>query len=128
MKKIIASFAVSIYFAFACGVIVNYHFCMNRFSSFSFYKTATDWCGLCGMHTSKSRGCCHDEVKIIKLQDDHQTSSVFFQFKILHPAITWLPEFVAGELSNDISVDHLNHSPPLLYGQYTYLLNRVFRI
>jgi hypothetical protein len=128
MKKVIASFAVTIYFAFACGVMVNYHFCMNRFSSFSFYKASTDWCGLCGMHISKSRGCCHDEVKILKLQDDHQTSSVLFQFKTFQPAITFLPEFSAAEINNDLSVDHLNHSPPLLHGQDTYLLNCVFRI
>ena len=128
MKKIIASFAVTIYFAFACGVIVNYHFCMDRFDSFSLYKTSGDWCGRCGMHIKKSHGCCHDEVKIVKLQDDHQTSSVSFQFKTAQPAIIVLPEFIAAEINNELVVYHPDHSPPLIDGQDTYLRNCVFRI
>jgi len=128
MKKLFASFAVTIYFAFACGVIVNYHFCMDRFDSFSLYKTSTDWCGRCGMHISKSHGCCHDELKVIKIQDDHQTSSAGFELKNIQPLVTTLPDFIAAEVNSDRSVDHLNHSPPLLHGQDAYLQNCVFRI
>jgi len=127
MKKLIASFAVFIYFAFVTGVMVNAHFCMDRYDSFKLYKTATDRCGRCGMHT-ENKGCCHDEITIIKLQDDHKTSSFSFQLKNLEPVVTDLPEFIAVEISNDRSIDHLNHSPPLLTAPDIYLQNRVFRI
>src|SRR3982751_84346 len=90
MKKVLGSFAVFIYLAFACGVIVNYHFCMDRYDSFQLYKTASDWCSKCGMH-AKKHGCCHDEVKIVKLQDDHQTSSVTFELKDIQPVAAILP-------------------------------------
>jgi hypothetical protein len=128
MKKILASVAVTIYFAFACGVIVNYHFCMDRYDSFSLYKSSRDWCGKCGMHVKKSHGCCHDEIKIIKLQDDHQVSTASFQFKSVQPAITFLPVFIVAETNNGCTIDHLNHPPPLLHGQDIYLQNCVFRI
>jgi len=127
MKQVLASFAVFIYFAFVTGVMVNAHFCMDRFDSFKLYKTASDRCASCGMH-AENNGCCHDEITIIKLQDDHQTSSVSFQLKNLEPVVADLPEFIAIEMSNDRFVDHLNHSPPLLTAQDIYLQNRVFRI
>jgi hypothetical protein len=127
MKKVLASSAVFIYFAFVTGVMVNAHFCMDRFDSFKLYKTTTDRCDRCGMHT-KDKGCCHDEITILKLQDDHKTSSFSFQLKNLEPVVADLPEFIAVEMSNDLSVDHLNHSPPLLTGPDIYLQNRVFRI
>lgn len=127
MKKIFASFAVFIYFAFVTGVMVNQHFCMDRYDSIQLYKTSSDLCGKCGMHT-QNKGCCHDEITIIKLQDDHKTSSFSFELKNLQPAVVDLPEFIALETSNDPSVDHLNHSPPLLTQPDIYLQNRVFRI
>lgn len=127
MKKLLASFAVTIYFAFACGVIVNYHYCMGSFDSFQLYKTASDWCGKCGMH-AKKHGCCHDEVKIVKLEDDHQASFVSFDFKTYQPAAV-IPGLAAVDLiNNDLQTDHLNHSPPLLRPQEVYLFNCVFRI
>ena len=80
------------------------------------------------MHVSKSHGCCHDELKIVKLQDDHQTSTASFELKSLPPAVITLAEFRLVETSNDRIVDYLNHSPPLLHPQEIYLQNRVFRI
>src|SRR6266699_3667366 len=97
MKKLIASFTVIVYFAFACGVMVNYYYCMDRFDSISFFKAAGDWCPTCQMHTS-GHGCCHDEVKIVKLQDDHQTSSASFDFKNIHPVVAAVSEFLSGIL------------------------------
>jgi hypothetical protein len=128
MKKIIASFTVIVYFAFACGVMVNYHYCMDSFDSFRLYKAASDKCRTCGMQTN-GHGCCHDEVKIVKLQGDYQTSSASFAFENMQPAVTTASEFlVAGLLNEDITVNKTDHSPPLLSEQDVYLQNRVFRI
>jgi hypothetical protein len=128
MKKIIASFTVMVYFAFACGVMVSYHYCMDSFDSFRLYKASSDWCTKCGMHTEK-HGCCHDEVKIVKLQDDYQTSSASFAFASIQPAITTPSEFLSVTLLNEeIALNKTDHSPPLLPQQDVYLQNRVFRI
>jgi hypothetical protein len=127
MKKLIASFTVIVYFAFACGVIVNYHYCMDRYDSFSLYQASSDWCPM--MHTKKT-GCCHDEVKIVKLVDDYQTSSASFLFENIQPSITTPSEFLSAILLNeDIPLNKTDHSPPLLLPQQdVYLQNRVFRI
>ena len=80
------------------------------------------------MHTEDANGCCHDEVKIIKLQDDQQSASLNYQFVSPEALAENLPLFVtepvivAGE---KFSVN--NHSPPLSK-QDTYLRNCVFRI
>jgi len=128
MKKSIASFTVIVYFAFACGVLVNFHYCMDRYDSYSLYKAASDWCPTCHMHTG-TRGCCHDEVKIIKLQDDHQTSSFSFAFKDIQLAVTTPAAFlcVIG-LKEDIDLAKTDHSPPLVAQPDIYIQNRVFRI
>jgi len=126
MKKVIASFTILVYFTFACGVVVNYHYCMDRYDSFSLYKASSDWCPM--MHTKKP-GCCHDEVKIFKLQDDYQTSSALFSFQNIQPLITIPSEFLSATLLNDdIALIKTDHSPPLLPQQDVYLQNRVFRI
>jgi hypothetical protein len=127
MKQVLASIAVLIYFAFVTGVMVNFHYCMDRYDSFNLYKTSSDWCGKCGMH-AKDNGCCHDEVKILKLEDDHQTSNLTFKFKSPEPLVAELPDFVVTIAENDRRVSYLNHSPPLLTGNDVYLQNRVFRI
>lgn len=104
------------------------HYCMNRFDSLKFYTAESDYCGRCGMHT-KDHGCCHDEVTIVKLDNDHQTTQ--FNFSPDAPSLVAdvRSEFVQIYFpDNNKSTDHLNHSPPLLSRQDTYLQNCVFRI
>jgi hypothetical protein len=127
MKKILASFAVFIYFAFVTGIMVNYHFCMNRLDSFQLYKSADENCNSCGMPT-ENKGCCHDEITIIKVDDDHKTSSFSFGLKSLEPSIAELPDFIALELNKPVSIDQDDHSPPLKGPPGIYIQNRVFRI
>jgi len=128
MKKSFASFTVIVYLAFACGVLVNFHYCMDRYDSYSLYKEASDGCPKCHMHTG-GRGCCHDEVKIVKLQDDHQTSQFSFDFKNFHPGITTISEFLSAILiGQEISFHKTDHSPPLLSQPDIYIQNCVFRI
>lgn len=127
MKKVIASFTIAIYFAFACGVMVNSHFCMDRYSSFRLYQPSGDWCPICGMHTKK--GCCHDEVKILKLQNDYQNATAFFSLHKIVPAVITPSEFLtAGLFNQEIVVNSISRPPPLLSEQDTYLQNSVFRI
>lgn len=101
---------------------------MDSYDSVRLYKAASDWCTKCGMHTKK-HGCCHDEVKIIKLQDDYQTSSFSFLAESIQPTVTTVSEFLLTVLSEkDLRINKVDHSPPLLHQQEVYLQNRVFRI
>jgi len=129
LKKLLGTISAIIYFTVVTGVVVNIHYCMNRVDSAELYSTSSDICGKCGMHTDDSNGCCHDEVKVVKLNDDHNISQFNFELKS--------PEILPVNHHNLISGlnielveqnDYQNHSPPLLSQQDTYLQNCVFRI
>ena len=70
MKKLIASISLVFYFAATCGVVINSHYCMNSLASVHLFEKFANICGRCGMDTYESNGCCHDELKLIKLEDD----------------------------------------------------------
>lgn len=132
MKKIAVIILTVIYFAVGSGVIVNTHYCMNRFASADFgFAASQQECGKCGMHKDKSQGCCHDEVKLVKIEDDQNKSlQLAFDFTAVK-AITTIPSlFIATSFYNDNEEGshHTDHSPPILNQQDTYLQNRVFRI
>ena len=129
MRKVIASFAVVIYFTFACGVMINYHFCMDRYTSFSLYQSATNSCFTCGMQ-AKKHGCCHDEVKIVKLQNDYQNAASGFSLKNIHaPSTPSLSSYSCQPLTAAYLPNSADHSPPLLLpATGIYLQNCVFRI
>ena len=101
---------------------------MNDLDSLQLGNVQNEVCGKCGMETTDANGCCSDEVKILKIEDDQQVAAVSFKFSvpdaILSPVSDW------NEVSFIDSNHQLflsNHSPPLSK-QDTYLQNCVFRI
>lgn len=82
------------------------------------------------MHTKRSGGCCHDEVKVVKLVQDQNTISGFvYHLPALDAIINTPSEFIAAAFCNIDERGHFqNHSPPLLSAQDTYLQINVFRI
>lgn len=130
MKKIVAYIAFFCYMSVSTGVIINYHYCMNRLASTQLFSSGKDVCGQCGMHNDDSNGCCHDEVKVVKLELDHTTVPVItFDFPAYDAAIIPPSEFIETAFYNINVEKHFhNHSPPLLSGQDTYIRNNVFRI
>ena len=128
MKKIAALSTLVIYLAFACGVMINYHYCMDRFASFSLYKAAGDWCPTCHMHKG-DRDCCHDEVKIVKLQDDHQASSPITIEKLSEAAVPGVAGLGADIFAGPSSKGPFcNRPPPLHPPRDICIMNSVFRI
>jgi hypothetical protein len=130
MKKIIAFLAFFCYLTVTCGIVVNFHYCMNRLSSFQLFGAENKTCPKCGMHINKSHGCCKDEAKIVKMQMDQKTSSsISFELSAIAVFATIPSEFITTPFFNaDYAKHYQNHSPPLLTEQDTYLDNCVFRI
>lgn len=128
MKKALASILLLFYLTFTTGVIINMHYCMNRFDSAKLGSAQTEICGKCGMHTSDANGCCHDDIKIFRIDDSHQAPAVFAG---LYPVpVPALSSFIENETTvyTGFSTDkYSDHSPPLQQ-QDTYLWNCVFRI
>jgi len=128
INRILISVAVAAYFVFSCGVTLNFHFCMGRFSSMELYKQPAKSCSTCGMRV-KNPKCCHDEVKLIKLQNVHQHSSLAYNHDVtqssLFAAFCYFTTFLENE---EAAPNRIIHSPPLPSLRDVYLLNGVFRI
>ncbi|MDX1954949.1 MAG: hypothetical protein SFU20_05400 [Chitinophagaceae bacterium] len=128
MKKTGFAILLFLYFAFSSGIVINLHYCMGRFDSVQIGNAPSEYCGKCGMHTDFSNGCCHDEVRIIKIADDQQPSSTVqlpLFTALIQPEQPVYLEPVAHSVLD--KVVYKTHSPPL-HKQDTYLVNGVFRI
>ncbi len=129
MKKLLYIITVFLYVTMACGVVINLHYCMGRYQSFDLYTAQKNECGKCGMPMDKPHGCCKDEVKIVKLQDDHTTSTVSYSIKNIEVPATIPSGFIAkASTASDELQRQEDHAPPELSAQDVYLHNCVFRI
>lgn len=118
------------YLAFSSGVIINSHYCMNRLASTQLFQTGSKECGKCGMHIDDSHGCCRDEVKMVKMDDDQKVSaSVSLEIAALKMPVQIPSEFISASFINVPLQESLDEQPPpLLKGQETYIRHCVFRI
>lgn len=130
MRKLIAAISFLCYFVVTSGFTVNMHYCMDRLASVHLFETAATTCGICGMETHESNGCCRDEMIVVKLvQDQNNLPATDFQFSAPDSAPAIVSSFLFTQLFNEKPQRHFqNHSPPLLSAQDTYLQNNVFRI
>jgi hypothetical protein len=104
---------------------------MNSFSSVDFNPVSQKKeCDICGMDKEKSHGCCHDEVKFVKLQDDQNKASyTSFDFASFQQIAVLPSQFIAASFYNADKInDQQDHSPPLQLQQDIQIKNCVFRI
>lgn len=103
---------------------------MNRLASVQLYDTSVDVCGKCGMDIHDSNGCCRDEIKVLKIeQDQNKTPLIAFEIPAIEELAINLSDFLNSPFENaDLQRHFHNHSPPILSAQDTYLQNNVFRI
>ena len=130
MKKVVVPILLICYLAVSTGVVVNLHYCMNKLASTEIFGSESKQCGKCGMHTDDSNGCCHDEIKIVKMDDDQKlTASISFNLPAIDALVHQVSDFIAASFYNAPEARHYqNHSPPLIAVQDIYLQNSVFRI
>ena len=130
MKKLLALILLVSYFAVSSGVVVNFHYCMNRLASTELFVLEGKKCEQCGMDIHKSHGCCHDEVKVVKMDSDQKVTAAVTMELPSQDVLFQLPsDFIAASFYNaSLQKHNQDHSPPLLTEQDTYLHNRVFRI
>ena len=89
MKKIIVFILALIYITTSSGVAVNMHYCMGKFLTWDFSHYEDQYCSNCGMKETKSKGCCQNEQKILKVEDDQNTAADFNQLPLFSsPAFT----------------------------------------
>jgi hypothetical protein len=130
MKKLLFSISFLCYFAVTSGIVVNSHYCMKQLVSVHLFEKKAKICGKCGMDQHESSGCCRDEVKLVKLEQDQNVHAFTLPgIAALSCQFIMPSEFIVLPFAQDTNERHFqNHSPPLLSEQGSYIENRVFRI
>lgn len=130
MRKLSVTILLFAYLAFSCGVVISSHYCMNQLASTQLFSASDKECGICGMHIDDSQGCCRDEVRIVKMDDDQKVPSLFsFENKSPKPLFSTPSVFLVACFQNKTpEADKPCPPPPLLTGQETCVKNCVFRI
>jgi hypothetical protein len=128
MKKLLIIFVLLAYFTVSTGFVVNLHYCMDRFHSWELGGQVKERCATCGMSSKKNK-CCHDDVKVVKVQQD-VTGAKYAVYTFSVPA---LPVSFASVYLAPVAIPAERpaapaHGPPLINRQDTYLRNCVFRI
>jgi hypothetical protein len=126
VKKVLVIILLLIHSAASSGTVLSAHYCMGDFSGLRFghNNKEVDHCSTCGM---KDMGCCHDEPKVIKLDNNQiqQTSIGLSDFKIpfLPPAPSYTSFSIVLIKGNFLSKSssHLGRTP-------SYVLNCSYRI
>jgi hypothetical protein len=128
MNKIFTGILAFLYMAFASGIVVNIHYCMGKPDSVGYAgNNSRDICSRCGMENKK--GCCHNELKIVKIADDQQMAKANLSLPQttagLYPDIVCFTQPIQG-LDHKTRITY--HSPPDKKGSSRYLFACVFRI
>lgn len=128
MNKLLTGILAFLYMAFASGIVVNIHYCMGKRESVEYaYHNNGDICSNCGMENKK--GCCHNEIKIVKIADDQQVAKA--NPPLLHLTAGVIPgsvNFFQPIQGLDQNIGLTYHSPPDKKGSSHYLFACVFRI
>jgi hypothetical protein len=124
MKRLLVILLALIYITTTSGIVISTHYCMGEVADVAFGQKEADTCGTCGMD---NKGCCHDDLDVIKLTDNHHVAFQSTELPSLEPIViahsASEKRFVAlRSVPGGIN----NHSPPLNCSRNT--LYCVFRI
>lgn len=80
MKRLSAFIILLIYFVTTTGATLQLHYCMGKFAGWSIAGNSAKKCGKCGMkqEPKEDNGCCKDEHKLIKIEDDQKANYLSF--------------------------------------------------
>jgi hypothetical protein len=126
MKKALVIALASVYLLVSSGVVVNLHYCMGKLSSMGLIHHDSKTCGNCGMDNN---GCCKDEIKVVKIQDNQDLGAGFPSIAKAE-AVPPVHSFIADlTLSAQRSTKPVrSHSPPPAPGPSRQSLLCTFRI
>lgn len=129
MQKFFSFLLLLIYTCVSTGFAVSTHYCMDKKASVELGAAHKDVCDVCGMNKTENNGCCRDEIKVVKLQQDTQLAKVLMPSVQLSLPIAFLSNYLVSPFYNFIenSITATFQPPPLLHDDI-YIENRVFRI
>lgn len=103
------------YLGLSSGITVHLHYCMGKLSEWSLLESKDESCGKCGMEkkSTEARGCCDDDAKYVKLQQDHKQASELLFSTPLPPAVTIeFPEIPSPSWVTAATLIPYSNAPP----------------
>ncbi len=131
MKKVVLGFFAVLYLTASIGVTVDLHFCMGTYAGHEFFSQPLEKCGKCGMKEVGKNGCCHDEFKVIKVDDDQNGPNSITKIVsnwVIVPSLTAYKILVTSVKLNAHKKVLSILPPPDITGPPLFVKNRVFRI
>jgi hypothetical protein len=132
MKRFFAFILFLIYSVTSIGATVQLHYCMGKLSGWSITLAESNLkeCSKCGMEKAHSdKGCCHDENKLLKIQDDQKANYVSLDIlKLSVSAAVSVDQSVACLLPQKKQLPSKSNAPPLIGDLDLCIRNCVFRI
>lgn len=132
MKKFLVAILAVLYMGVSTGATLHLHYCMGKLVGWDLGHKESDACGKCGMkkELSQDNGCCKDEHKQIKLDNDQKAIESAIQLMhgsgaVLLTGYGVLPETHPVALA---VINPVGHSPPRSSSVAIFVLHRVFRI
>lgn len=115
MRRFLAFILIFLYVGVSTGVVINYHYCMNKLTEVSLVMTDQHFsCSNCGSDDSKD-GCCSDEVKAMRISiDQNLTERISLNSSFMY-VVAVLYDMQSILLTNEISsesVCHFSFYPP----------------
>ena len=131
MKKFVVTILAILYLSATTGATVHYHYCMNKLVDTDLWDNNDKECDNCGMDKSHegNKGCCKDELKKYKLENDHKVTTVY-QLTELGPVFLPVARFELPDinLSTVTQQNPRSHAPPRRGDLAVFIRNCVFRI
>ena len=129
MKKLVAFIWLMVYMCVSTGFAVSTHYCMNKQRSIEFGVVQKAVCEKCGMTKQENHGCCRDEIKVVKLQQDTQVAKVLLaSFQVSLPIALLSHHFISPFYNFTQTGTPTAFQPPPLYQKDICISNSVFRI
>ena len=131
MKRIFIAILATIYLSTSIGATVQLHYCMGRMVKLTLRHNNNPKCNRCGMEkkAGSAKGCCRDEFKHIKIDNDQKPSENYIQLNATATEIILIdPDYsILFPLSSCRSFTQINAPPPLSDISLN-ILHCVFRI
>ena len=124
MLRFIGILVTVLYMTVTSGIVINIHYCMNEIANVALGAGDSAKCQQCGMDND---GCCHDDVQVLKLADNHQCS---VGFSGLNKQVAEVAKHDETDLQDEIPAKWVGstkvHTPPKVFDRNIHY--RVFRI
>lgn len=111
MKRLTSILLALIYIATTSGIVINTHYCMGEVAGVALGASNNATCGTCGM---ENEGCCHDDLLVIKLTDNHHYTAANFEIPVFESISFKQAEQEYLSIPAEVQAGKIrNHSPPL---------------